>query len=123
MVEEDNVRLEAAEVRAINGFGVVLEAGLHEAFYYVGFFRTHAVLLGERSVWIICYHKTLKEGLIQVVPIAFLNCQSVIVDFWPELLMVADQDEVFRVGRESCENVAFEDFASFFNEDDSGSGV
>ena len=37
--------------------------------------------------------------------------------------MVADQDEMFCVRGEGCKDVAFEDFAGFFDEDDSGSGV
>lgn len=60
------------------------------------------MLPGERDVWIAPYHETLEKRFIKVVAVAYLNCQSVIVDFQPELLMVANQDKVFCAGGKGC---------------------
>ena len=77
----------------------------------------HAVLRAQRRVERALLDESLEERAVQVEAFAGLDRERVVVDLWPQLLVVADQHELLDRRRESRENVRLEDLAGLLDDD------
>ena len=81
------------------------------------------MLLAESDVWYASTDESLEQRPVEIIAFTLFDRQGVVVDFGAKLLMVANQYQLLCTWCHRCEHVAFEDFTSFFHEDDSGCGT
>ena len=78
--DEDDVVTDAAKVGAIKGTGSVDKIWVSKTSNIGGDLGTHAVLLDQGLVRISAKNESFKHGSIQVIAVALLYCERVVVD-------------------------------------------
>ena len=105
MVEEEHVRADARDVRVGAHARVVLEAARVQVADERRDARAHAALARERHVRQAVADEALKHGDAE----AEVRLEAEDGRRGPQLLVVADEDEVLHAAREAREEVRLED--------------
>ena len=103
MVEEKDVLLDASDVRSSQRRLMILQLRIHVT-HETRHFRSHAVLHGEGGVRQIVVDESLKEREVQLV----VTAQFVHSGGRPQLLVVADQDQVLALLVQGRHHVGFQ---------------
>jgi hypothetical protein len=85
VLDKDDVVADASQIRTPLRAFRVQEFGIHECTDQRGDLRPHSVLLLERSVRIAFEHESLEERAVEIVAVAFLHGELVVIDFRSQL--------------------------------------
>lgn len=85
MVDEDDVRLNTANIGPVSCTLVVDKFGISQLPDERGDLRPHTVLRRQRLVREVLQYEAFKERPIKVKSFSFLDRQFVAVDFWTKL--------------------------------------